>query len=765
MNSEPVLVQYSDHSAPLLNCTAKTHNLPGFKPDLLMEEIAQYGSILKRRWLPATFVFLLIAGLATIYTVKQTPIYQSKGQLLFKKNSKTSSLLDGLGVGALADVGGSNSPVNNQLEIIRSLPIIEGAISNLSLQDKKGERMKAEQFLTQMKVANIKSTDVLDFSYQDTDATRAARVLQMVFDLYQQKDLENQRKDSQAARIFVEKQLPDLETKVRESESRIRDFREKHQVVDLTSEASRSVETINNLNREITTASAQLAAEKSRINEMKKILGDNVQSVVQSALVSESPGLRDGIAALLDARKRLALERTRFTDENASVKDLSTKVAVLEADLNRRQAANLAGKNIPGKLTDLQPAGLQTSMVADYTRAETQRVALEQQINALVYVSTAYRDRANRLPQLEQAQRELNRQLEVSLTTYRTLRAKLEEFRIAENQTTGNITLVTPPTVNPEAISPKNVQNIAIGSFLGLFLGAAAAFILDSTDRRIKTAQEAQQFFPDYSILGRIPDFQQKEMVVTSKLMFGKSTRTAGRLMARNTGSDQENEAFRSLQANLRFLNADTPIKAIVVSSSLPREGKSTVAANLALVTAELGRKVLLVDGDMRKPSQHRIWRQNPDVGLSNVLTNQSKQEEAIIEVEPNLYLLTAGTPPPNPIALIDSSQMGILISEWTKTYDLVIIDAPPLTVAADATLLSKKASGIVFVMRPNVVDKDAAMQSREILEQSEQNVLGMVLNGIPMESKKYNDYYYQGTKPAMEDSDLSTGIKIKQDA
>jgi polysaccharide biosynthesis transport protein len=734
-----------------------------------MEEIAQYGTILKRRWLPATFVFLLIAGLATVYTVKQTPIYQSKGQLLFKKNNKTSSLLDGLGVGALAEVGGgTNSPVNNQLEIIRSLPIIEGAITNLDLKGKKNERLKAEDFLNQMKVSNIKNTDVLDFSYQDTDATRAARVLQMVFELYQQKDLENQRKDSQAARIFVEKQLPDLETKVRESESRIRDFREKHQVVDLASEAARSVETINNLNKDITTASAQLAAEKSRIQRMKDLLGKDVSVVVQNALVSETPGIKDAIATLQEARKKLALEKTRFSDANPSVVDLQQKVQALDTDLRERYQKAAAGRNPnikTGEYTDLQKSGIQEGMVADYTKAETQRVALEQQINALVYVSTAYRDRANRLPQLEQAQRELTRQLEVSLTTYKTLRAKLEEFRIAENQTTGNITLVTPPTINPEAISPKIPQNILIGSFLGMFLGAAAAYVLDGTDRRVKTAQEAQQLFPDYSVLGRIPDFQQKEMVVTSKLMFGKSTRSAGRLMARNTGSDQENEAFRSLQANLRFLNADMPIKAIVVSSSLPREGKSTVAANLALVTAELGRKVLLVDGDMRKPSQHRIWRQNPDVGLSNVLTNQSNQEEAIIEVEPNLYLLTAGTPPPNPIALIDSSQMGILISEWTKIYDLVIIDAPPLTVAADATLLSKKASGIVFVMRPNVVDKDAALQSREILDQSEQNVLGMVLNGIPMESKKYNDYYYQGAKSTIvqDTSDIS-GIKIKQD-
>jgi polysaccharide biosynthesis transport protein len=192
------------------------------------------------------------------------------------------------------------------------------------------------------------------------------------------------------------------------------------------------------------------------------------------------------------------------------------------------------------------------------------------------------------------------------------------------------------------------------------------------------------------------------------------------------------------------------------------------VAANLALVTAELGRTVLLVDGDMRKPSQHRIWRQNPDVGLSNVLTGQSRPEDAIIEVEPNLFLLTAGVTPPNPVALIDSSQMGVLVGEWSKTYDLVIIDAPPLTVAADATLLSKQANGIVFVLRPNVADKDSVMHTQEILKQSEQNVLGMVLNGIPMESKKYNDYYYNANVKAAAEANATVpvdGIRIKQDS
>jgi polysaccharide biosynthesis transport protein len=741
-----------------------------------MEELAQYGSILKRRWLPATFVFLLITGLAAAYTMRQTPIYQSKGQLLYKKANKTSNLLENISAASLDSIGGSGNPLNNQLEIIRSLPIIERTITDLNLKDKKGAKLTPEAFLAQLKVNNVKNTDILDFSYQDVDAAQARRVLEKVFNLYWTQDVESQRKDSKAAREFVERQLPEIETKVKSAESVIRDFREKNRVVDLPSEATKTVETVNALRREITTATAQLASEKSRIEQLKSVLGPNLQETVKSALISEDPGVKDAIAALQEVQKKLAQERTRFTTVNPAIQDLLEKEKVLLNTIQQRRQKTIiaraqATQGTPAKIAsndvvEIQKNGIQESMITDYTKAEANKVGLEQQIGALMQVYNAYEYRSTQLPQLEEMQRGYSRQLEVSLTTYKTLRAKLEEFKIAENQTTGNVVVVTPPTLNLEPVSPKNAQNIAIGSFLGLFLGAAAAFILDSTDRRIKTAQEAQQMLPDYPILGRIPDFQQKEMVVTSKLMFGKSARTPGRLLSRNTGSDQENEAFRSLQANLRFLNADSPVQVIVISSSLPREGKSTVAANLALVSAELGRSVLLVDGDMRKPSQHRIWRQNPDVGLSNVLTGQSRPEEAIIEVEPNLFLLTAGVSPPNPVALIDSAQMGVLVGEWAKTYDLVIIDAPPLTVAADATLLSKQANGLVLVLRPNVADKDSVTQTQEILKQSEQNVLGLVLNGIPMESKKYNDYYYTGTKAAAESDAIPVeGIRIKQDS
>jgi uncharacterized protein involved in exopolysaccharide biosynthesis len=214
----------------------------------------------------------------------------------------------------------------------------------------------------------------------------------------------SQYQDIRAARISVEIQLPDLETKIRQSESRIRDFREKHQVVDLTVEAEKSVKTINSLNQEITTASAGLAAEKSRIAKIQALLG-----------------------------------------------------------------AKVTGKS----LVNLQRSGLAETLVTEYFKADFQRVALEQQINALVYVSTAYRDRANRLPQLEQAQRELNRQREGLSTTYKTLRTRLDQLRISE--------------VESQSKDPKTIR-----TFLEKQL-ADAETLVRASESRIRDFREKHQ--------------------------------------------------------------------------------------------------------------------------------------------------------------------------------------------------------------------------------------------------------------------------------
>jgi polysaccharide biosynthesis transport protein len=714
-----------------------------------MEEITRYSLILKRRWLPAALVLALTTGLAAFYSMGQPPIYQSKSQVQIKKSTKSSGFLEGLSkLESLTSGGGDGgvaNPMSTQVEVIKSLPIVQDTINSLQMKNRKGYPMSPDEFLASLKVANLKGTDILDISYQGPNREMNQQAVNKIISLYVQRDLNAQRSDTRAARAFVEQQLPDVEAKVRKAENDIRVFREREKVVDLASEAVKSVEIVTGINKDITTAEGQLSAETARVARMQSLLGSDVQTSTRIGLVSETPGVRDALLSLQAIQKRLTEERVRFTENSPSVQDLQSKEQALKASLQKRIQGTLVGGRNQSEIVDLQAKGIQESMIADYAKAVAEKSSLEKKIESLKAVAASYNQRINKLPQLEQQMRDLSRSVEVSVITYKTLLARLQEFRIAENQNTGNVSIVVPATLpDPnEKISPRHEQSISFGILFGMIMGAATALVLDARDRRIKTADEARELLSEFPILGVIPGFEQKDLIVTTQLMFGKSTRFH-KSIHKNAGSDLEKEAFRSLQANLRFLNADNQVKVVVMSSSRPREGKSTVAANLAIVTSELGRRVLLVDADMRKPSQHRIWRQDPSVGLSSVLTGQSSFDDAVIELDPNLYLLAAGVVPPNPVALIDSSQMGVLIAEWSKAFDLVIIDAPPLTVAADATILSKQSNGLVFVCRPGVADKDSVDACKEILSQSGQNVLGMVLNDVKIDpNRHYKDYYY----------------------
>ena len=192
------------------------------------------------------------------------------------------------------------------------------------------------------------------------------------------------------------------------------------------------------------------------------------------------------------------------------------------------------------------------------------------------------------------------------------------------------------------------------------------------------------------------------------------------------------------LQANLKFLSSERALKAVVVSSSVPKEGKSTVSANLAAAIAQLGRRVLLVDADMRCPVQHHIWNINNVAGLSNVIVSQTEFQNTVQEVMTNLDVLTAGVMPPNPMALLDSQRMASLVNYFTQVYDFVIIDAPPLVVAADALTLGKMTDGILLVARLDLLDFSSAASAKEALDRSYQKVLGLVVNGVNMPNQHY---------------------------
>ncbi|PSB62157.1 lipopolysaccharide biosynthesis protein, partial [Chroococcidiopsis cubana CCALA 043] len=357
-----------------------------------------------------------------------------------------------------------------------------------------------------------------------------------------------------------------------------------------------------------------------------------------------------------------------------------------------------------------------------------------------------YKQRANILPKLEQQQRELERQLKAAQSTYEILLQKLQEVRVAENQNMGNARIIESALAPEKALSLKPMIILAAGILLSVVLSSGTVAVLEIKDTSVKTLKEARELF-GYTFLGAIPSLTKKAAAD------GKNAEaTTIALPVRDTPRAPIAEAFRMLQANLKFSSSDK-LKVILVTSSVPGEGKSTVSANLGAAIAQLGNRVLIVDADMRRPRQHHIWEKANTEGLSDAIVGQVDYQSAIKEVLPKLHILTAGATPPNPVALLDSVQITSLIDNFAKSFDFVIIDAPPVLVAADALMLGKMTDGLLMVARPGVVSSNTATTAKDLLQSSGQKVLGLVVNGVILENESDSYYYYVKDYYMEEDS------------
>jgi protein-tyrosine kinase len=203
-------------------------------------------------------------------------------------------------------------------------------------------------------------------------------------------------------------------------------------------------------------------------------------------------------------------------------------------------------------------------------------------------------------------------------------------------------------------------------------------------------------------------------------------------------------EQYRTIRTNIQFSTVDNDIRSLMVTSSGPGEGKSTTTANLAVVFAQQGKKVLMIDGDLRKPTVHYTFRLNNHIGLTNVLTKQATMEKAIRETDQeNLYVLPSGPIPPNPAELLGSRTMEEVLAIATEQFDLVIFDTPPVLAVTDAQVLANQCNGVVLVVSSGKTENEAAVKAKELLVNANAKLLGVVLNNKEQKDSQY--YYYYG--------------------
>lgn len=709
--------------------------------DLPVEEIdfLSYWLVLKRRWKPAIGIFFLTITAAFLYASREATIYTAEAKLIFKTDRSTA--LTGLGeaLGRVESLTFQANPLDTQVEVIQSYPILSEAIQNLVLEGEDGKLIDPSDLAKNLSVNPIPGTDVVSIVYESDDPDLAAQVPNSISEVFIQNNIQQNRAEAIAARDFISQQLPQTEAALNQAENNLRVFKEQNQIVVLTEEASALVSAAFDLQNQMNAVEAQIANFTSITQDYQAQLNiDDAQQAIILAAISQSTGVQKALEDLQTVEQEIAANRSLFTENSQTITRLNARRQNLETILNQRISEVVSGRAFSGS-TNNQIGDLQANLIGELVTLEAQKLGLQNQLNLLAQQMSRYNQRMTDLPSLERQQSQLERDLAVAQQTYQTLLSRFQELQIAESQNIGTVRIISPAIV-PEDPIPSNRKIVLMaGIIVGGLLGVASAFILDLLDGSIKTAKQAKSVF-GYAVLGVIPSISKSERILLS--MTSKSR--IPKVLTRDIEQSPVSEAYQLLQANLKLISSKEPIKTVLISSSDRQEGRSMIAANLAFSLSRTGNTVLLIDADYRSPIQHQVWNISNDRGLSDIVINNEDPEHIIQIVSTGLSILASGHTLSVPTTLLASKGLASMLSELRDQYDYIIFDTPPLWGIADAILLTGLTDCLLLVTRLGRVNAAKARQVKEGLAQAGVTMCGLVINDAVIGHRESQLIYQQ---------------------
>lgn len=707
-------------------------------------DLKRYWLVLKRRWKPASAVFLAGILASVGASMRQTPLYEASSKVLLQNDDTADLTGVSSELGSLQALTNTSDPLATQAEIIFSEPVLAQTIQALSLKDEDGKFIEPSDLAQNLKVEPIGSTDLIRVSYRSAQPLLSAEVVNQVIRSYIEINANSSQAEVVAARQFLAQELPRARREAEQVSEALRDFKESNGIVALSEEAAAAVGAIANIESEISATQVDLVKARSRAAELSAQLGMSAPEALSLAAVNQSPAIQDAQAQLQTVRADLASALTRYTPQHPTVKALERQEAAM-TQLVRRRIGEVTGSP-NSALTAM--SDIDEDLAGALVQAEVDRASTAEQLATLIATRDAYKESSTAYPGLEKTQTDLQQRQAAAQSNLETLQARFQEIQLAEKRQGGTAQVIEKASVPEQPTVEGQLKYLVAGCVVGAFLGVATAFFLDLIDRTIKTVKDGEKVF-DYVVLGAIPRFTLYKDDTPDWMLPTYAGEEDGSVSRRIITLQNEYPilagAYQMLQANLRFISSDKKLTSLVMTSSVAGEGKSEVSANLAACIAQTNRSVLLVDADMRSPTQHHLWNAINAVGLSHVLVGEGSLEQALQQVSKNVTLLPAGVTPPNPMALLDSERMANLIELFREQFDYIIFDTPSLTGCADAAVLGNLADGVLMVMRPRQVTFDRANAAKTLLARSGVNVLGLVANGVDSKND-FGEYSYDAS-------------------
>src|SRR5271156_697335 len=730
-------------SAELLRPISALYNVLPSQESTLREYMRV---LIKRKWMVVAVIvgiFMVIA----IASLRQTPIYDAVGRIAV--NKADSNLISFKDSAPDTDYVYEQSDLDTEVHILQSDLLTLQVIRTLNLDkrpefgghsDEKQQNLVADplqtdsnrtsallgSFRSNLHVSLIPNTRIIEIHYNSTDPQLAAAAVNTLASTYVEQNFKTKFESTMQASDWLSKQLVDLQMKVETSQEKLVRYQKEHEILGTDEKTNIITSKLDELNREMT------QAESDRMQ--KEAVYRQTQSNDPVAIAAAITTTGNGSLATSGLLDRLREQQATL---GIQIADLSTQFGP--------QYPKVLQLNNQLKEIDHQ---LQLETVKAVDHLKEQYLAALQRENMLRDAFDKQKQEANKLNESAIEYSILKRDLDSNRTLYEGLLEKMKEAEVTAGLRSNNFRIIDAARVPTSPSEPNIPRNLSFALVLGIISGLGLAFVLENLDNTVRTPEQAQALSALPS-LGMIPLGSKSGGYGTSgKRLALTASKEVMETVTQIRPQSQMAESYRALRTSLLLSNLGAPPKVIVVTSARPQEGKTTTSINTAIVLAQKGVRVLLVDADLRRPSVHKALGMGPRSGLSNVLTGSATMQQTITTstILPNLFIMPAGTPPPNPAELLASSNMRDLIAELREQYDHIVIDTPPTLSVTDAVVLSPRADATILVIRSGQTTKQALRRARDILMQVNAHVAGVLLNAVDLTSPDYYYYYeYQG--------------------